>query len=203
MMADLVRDDIRLGKIAGGAETRFQVAIEAQIKIDFFVLGAIKRPDGRAGESAGRIDLPAEQHQLRLDVVQALLGEQIVPNDLSVFQHDGDEPLELVFAGRGRALPLRSALLRALLLLKLLLLLEELDRIAAEQPHDERDDQHSGAAADGHRSARHAALILDVVAAFLILPAHDSTPFGRLGAAEPQPMLEFTLQRAGSQHAEA
>ena len=62
MVADLVRDDVRLCEVAGRAEALRQLVEEAQIEINLAVLRAVKRTGRRLRESAGRVDRVAEQH---------------------------------------------------------------------------------------------------------------------------------------------
>ena len=127
MMAHLVGHDVGLGKIARSAEAGFQFLVKAQIEIDFFVFGAIERPDRCPRHPAGRIHLACEQVELGIAIDLPLLFEQVAPNDLSVLQHDGHEvPQRLLLGVDLLPLLLRIALRR-------LLLLEHCSRIAAQQ----------------------------------------------------------------------
>ena len=51
-MPDLVRDDIRFGKIAlGTAELLFQFIEESRVEVDFLVGGTVERADRRRSET--------------------------------------------------------------------------------------------------------------------------------------------------------
>jgi hypothetical protein len=60
-MADLVRDDVRLGEVAGRTEAGAQVAEEVEIEVELAVGGAVERSHRRAGHAAGGLDRAAEQ----------------------------------------------------------------------------------------------------------------------------------------------
>ena len=52
-MADLVRDHVRLGEVAGRAEAFAQFLIKAEVDVHFLVRRAVERAHGRVGEPAG------------------------------------------------------------------------------------------------------------------------------------------------------
>ena len=53
MVADLVGDDIGLGKIAGRAELVAQIVVKGQVDINLVVARTVKRPHGRLRHAAG------------------------------------------------------------------------------------------------------------------------------------------------------
>lgn len=55
VMADLVGNDIRLGKVARGVHLVLQVAVEGKVDVDLTVAGAVKGPHGRLGKTTGRL----------------------------------------------------------------------------------------------------------------------------------------------------
>src|SRR3546814_20837408 len=61
MMADLVRDDIGLRGVAGGAETLFEFAEEGGVEIDALVGGAIEGAHRRLRRAAARPVLVGEE----------------------------------------------------------------------------------------------------------------------------------------------
>ena len=77
MVADLVRDDVGLGEVAGRPEPVAQIAVERQIDVELPVAGTVEGPDRRLGEAAGRVDGAAEQHEPRLLVLPAHLAEEL------------------------------------------------------------------------------------------------------------------------------
>ena len=68
VVADLVGDDIGLGEIARRAELVLQLPEEVEVEIELLVVGAVERPDRRAGGAAGRADLVVEQDEGRLRI---------------------------------------------------------------------------------------------------------------------------------------
>jgi uroporphyrinogen III methyltransferase / synthase len=61
VVTDLVRDHVRPGEVARGAEPALHVAVEAEVEIDALVAGAVERPDRGAGRAATRRDgVPVE-----------------------------------------------------------------------------------------------------------------------------------------------
>src|SRR3954454_9004502 len=75
VMADLVRDYVRLRKITRRAEARLQLAVEAEIEINALIFRAIKRSDGRARHTACGINGAAEKDELRIAVLLAALAK--------------------------------------------------------------------------------------------------------------------------------
>src|SRR5262245_3422776 len=93
MMANLVGDDIGLGKIAGRAEARFHVLIKTQIDIDLLIERTIEGAHGRLRHAAGRLNIAREQNQIRLLVLPTHLPEDLVPDPLSRAEHPCNEVL--------------------------------------------------------------------------------------------------------------
>ena len=60
MMADLMRDYISLGEIAGGLKALLQIMEEGKIDIQFLVGRAIEGTDCRLRETAGRLHRAGE-----------------------------------------------------------------------------------------------------------------------------------------------
>ena len=95
-MADFVRNHIGLSKIAGGFETVVELTKESEVDINFLVVAAIEGASGCLREAAGRLDLAAEEHELRLRVVTPGALENFAPGPLGAAEHAGDELASLV-----------------------------------------------------------------------------------------------------------
>src|ERR1051325_9977026 len=110
VMADLVRDHVRLCEIARRAEAAPQLVVETQIDIDLVVELAIERPDRSRGSAARRANRVAEQDEPRVLVA----GQLVAPGAVDVVEHEADEVLELALAlPRRRRLLLDRAVARA------------------------------------------------------------------------------------------
>ncbi len=70
VMPNLVRQHIRLGKLAGSAEALLKFIEETEINVDLLVCRTIKRSGRRAGSSASRRRNIAEQHQFGMAVTR-------------------------------------------------------------------------------------------------------------------------------------
>ncbi len=171
VVANFVGNDVGLGEIAGGAEACFQLAIKAQVEIHFLIFGAIKRPDGSTGKSAGRIDRSGEQVQLRVAIGFAVLAKQIIPDNFGIAENDADEMRELIFLRSASATRHRLADLARLLRH----LLQQLQWVSAQQPDDQHQEQGSGSAADNDATWRKGTFVLNVFAFFLSFDAHGGT----------------------------
>src|SRR5262245_32746629 len=68
VMADLVRQHVRLGKVARSPEAPAQLVVEPEIDVDLLVARTVERSGRRLGESAGRSYRVAKQDQLRMSV---------------------------------------------------------------------------------------------------------------------------------------
>ncbi len=132
-MPNLMGDDVGLGKVPGGTQLAIQIVEEAQIEVHLAIGGAVEGAYRRAGGAAGRGHPLAEQHQHRLLVPLALLGQDALPGLLGVRQHHGDEFRQLLLLGgeAGGLLGNRAA---------------QLQQIYA---------QHSGAEEDHHTHRQH------------------------------------------------
>src|SRR5262249_34340349 len=87
---------VGLSKVSRCTKPVLQLLIEGQVDIDLFVPGTIKRSHCRPSNSARRLDLTPEKHQLRLPVLRAHLAEPVAPNILGIRQFDRDEPFEFI-----------------------------------------------------------------------------------------------------------
>ena len=108
VVADLVRDDVRLGEVAGRTDLVAQVTVERQIDVDLAIAGTIEGADGRFGEAAGRLDRPAEQHEMRRLILPAHLAEELGPRVFGVGEDHRDEIPQRFVAGGRRAAAGRS-----------------------------------------------------------------------------------------------
>src|SRR5215510_2703492 len=173
VMAYFVCNHIGLSKVSRCTKPVLQLLIESQVNIDFFVPGTIKRSHCRPGNSARRLDLTPEKHQLRLPILRAHLAESVAPNILGIRQYDRDEPFELIlfwsnWTGRW------DTHFRVLLDL-----LQERLRISSQQQVDHHEGQPSKAAADSESSSGEATPVLDIVAFTLISPSHGFSFYSR------------------------
>ena len=100
VMADLVRDDVRLCEVAGGAEALAQRAEEVEVEIDLLVLRTVERPGGGAGDAARRLHGAVEEDQLGISILAAHATEQRAPGVLGVGEHRGHEVTQVVVAAR-------------------------------------------------------------------------------------------------------
>ncbi len=108
VMADLMGEDIGLGEVALHLEAVLQLLIEAEVDINFLVVGAIEGTHGRHPRPAGRAHRAAEQDELGIAVILAILLEDVLPNVLGVGEDDGHELLEIVLAVGLRVLDRRA-----------------------------------------------------------------------------------------------
>jgi hypothetical protein len=72
VVADLVRDHVGLREVAGRAEALRQVIEEGRVEVHPLIERTVERTHGGLAHAAGGFDRPAEQHELRLDVLQAV-----------------------------------------------------------------------------------------------------------------------------------
>jgi hypothetical protein len=129
---------------------------------------AVERSDGGLSEAARRLHGILEQHELRLLVRHAPLGEQLLPRVLGVGQDDRDEVGLLVHAGElvgraGRDLLRRRAAVG------------DAARIDTEQQG--HDGEHDGADAAACNQPAASASVLDIGAAPAALPSHGKPPW--------------------------
>src|SRR5688500_2489262 len=79
VMADLVSDDIRLGKIPRSAEALRHLSEERQVKVHLAILRAIEwAHDGRRG-AACRLHGAREQDQARIFILASGLRQELLP----------------------------------------------------------------------------------------------------------------------------
>jgi len=97
-MADFVRNHVRGGEVAFGAETLAQFVEEGEVEVHVLVAGTIERSARGAGQAARRFHLPPKQNDLRLAVGSALFGEELAPDFLGIAEHHADEVAELLHA---------------------------------------------------------------------------------------------------------
>ncbi len=195
MVADFMRDHIRLGEVALRAKALLQLLEKLGIEIQLLVRRAVERPGGCLRVAAGRLHRAGKQHQLGIDILPPRLLEQRAPGVFGIGQHHGEKLLVLLILGgqRGRGL------LRGLLRLLLRHLIEHHTRVDPEIQRHQR--QHDGANAAAHKPAPPAGprpgspLIFDVVTASAIFPEHDAPPLQ--GNAGP-PQVSLTPMGGGS-----
>ena len=87
MVANFMRHDISLGKLTGRTETFGQSFIKTEVNVNLLVTRTIKRPHGRLTLTAGGLGRPPKQHQSRLLISGAALGEHVFPHVFGVSQH--------------------------------------------------------------------------------------------------------------------
>ena len=66
MVPDLVGDDIRLGEIAGRTVAFTEIAIKAEIDIDFVIARTVERPHSGFAATAGGLHRTGKQDEFRL-----------------------------------------------------------------------------------------------------------------------------------------
>ena len=64
VVADLVRQDVRLGELAGRAEASLQLVVEAEVDVDLLVERAVEGAGGGLAVAAAGLHGVAEEHQL-------------------------------------------------------------------------------------------------------------------------------------------
>ena len=90
-MSHLVRDDVRLGEVARGAELDGELAEEAGVEVDPPVQRAVERTDGRRRGTAAGAHHPAEDHERRGHVLDPAALERARPEPLDVVEHELQE----------------------------------------------------------------------------------------------------------------
>jgi hypothetical protein len=99
MVPHLVRDDVRLCKIAGCAQPLLQIPEEPQIEIQLLVRGTVEGAHGRLRRAASRLHGAGEEHEPGFAIAAALLPEDAVPGVLGVGQDDLDEVDQALLLG--------------------------------------------------------------------------------------------------------
>lgn len=95
VVANFVSDHVGLGEFAGSAELIFQFVEEAEIEINLFVAGTVKRAGGRLREAASGIDAAAIQNKFCM----AIIRNDLCPGVLHVVKHERDELDFALFGG--------------------------------------------------------------------------------------------------------
>src|SRR5262245_20888937 len=192
VMADLVRDYVGLGELAAlaadlaAAEAPFEILKERGVEIDLAIDRTVERPHGGLGGPAGRACGAGEHDQGRRLVGFARAREDLFPFGFRASEHGGHELAHLV--GWGLRLGVLRGGLRLLLRAAAQLgqdlgSADQVERIDAQGPadeteHEERADADSAGAAGAKAAGSTLALILDVVAAWQLIPAHGSSLLG-------------------------
>ena len=100
VMSELVREHVRLRKLAGRAELVPELVVEAEIDVEFLVERTVERTHRRLGLSAPRLHAVAKEHELRVVVAGAFLRQDLRPRLLRVVEHERHELHFLVFGRR-------------------------------------------------------------------------------------------------------
>src|SRR6266849_5963836 len=98
VMADLVRQNIRLHKFAGSSETLLQFIEEAQIDVNLLVFRTVKRASGGLGHATRGINAVAKKHELGMPTGNRLTAADLGPGLLCVVEHERDKLQQRFFA---------------------------------------------------------------------------------------------------------
>src|SRR5690606_19082526 len=101
VVADLVGNDIGLGKVARGAELVAQLVVEGEVNVDLLVVGTVERPARRLCHAAARLRRAGEQHYGRRVVGPVVLAEHFGPEILGFLDDDAHELAEFSLGGIG------------------------------------------------------------------------------------------------------
>ena len=88
VMADLMRKDISLGKVSGGAKTSREFIEEGEVQIHLLIGRAVKRADGRRSRSAGRVHRPGKENQPGIFVGATYLRKERSPGVFRIRQNN-------------------------------------------------------------------------------------------------------------------
>jgi hypothetical protein len=169
VVADLVRDHVRLREVAGRAQALAEQLVEREVDVHLLVAGAVERPHVGGRAAARGRDLAIEEHELRALVLAAAGGELLGPELLDVIEHEAHElhlvAVRVLVSGDALAADLRAGELVE----------RHVDAEAAaaalseHEIGDGREDERGDAepAADGQRHPRTAtaAALVDHIAA--------------------------------------
>src|SRR5262249_7714264 len=164
VVAELVRHDVGLRKVAGSAEASGQLVEEPEIEIDLSISGTVEGPGRGIGASAGRLRrVPEENHTSPL----VAAAENLLPRGLRVGHHGVYEVDQPLFFRRRPQLSARAGLLG-----RRSTPADQREKISPGRPA-ERQQQHHPSDANRHNATRTRAapLVLDV-AAIASLPTH-------------------------------
>jgi len=179
VMADFMSDDVRLGKVAGSTKSLLQLAKKTSCRD--------RRADLRDNKTGrpriARIRSPTASHskqgELGLAVLATELAELLVPDILGIGEDDRDELSPLVVDARSRRRGARFKGRHGAAIGTDIDLLQERERIAAQQPDYDYQQQRAQSAAHHrlprHSAHAHSAAIFDIGALPSTLPAHDSS----------------------------
>ncbi|MCY1173266.1 hypothetical protein D9M73_134210 [compost metagenome] len=162
MVSDFVSDHVGLGEVARGGKALGHFLEERHVQVDLLVRGAIERPGGRGGQTAGRIHAIAEQHQGRVFVLTAGLLEYRAPGVFGVAEDRAHE-LRAFVIGRWCLAALVGGGRRLLVHLPGQLS-EDLLRILAGDPADADDQQDRRQAQALAATKAHPAATADIIA---------------------------------------
>jgi hypothetical protein len=99
VVADLVRDDVCLGEVAGRLEAVFQILIESEVDVHRLIGRAIEGPHRRLAGAAGGRRRSRVEDELRVLILVPGLPEYPAPRVLGIRKHLRHEACHLV-AGR-------------------------------------------------------------------------------------------------------
>jgi hypothetical protein len=91
VMADLVREDVRLREVAGRVETDGGLAEEAEVEVDAAIDSAVEGPGRGRGRAARGRERAAEHDDRRGDVAAVAAPELASPEALDVGYDEGQE----------------------------------------------------------------------------------------------------------------
>ena len=181
VMADLVRDHVRLGEIARRAEALVELPEEREIEVDLVVRRAVERARRGRRRPAAALGSARERDDRGTRVLAVRFGEDPCPEILRVLAHELRELEDRVLTLR--RIPLLRRLGRSEVAgREAAVRTAAADHVAAEQQH--RDDRHDHTEASGplpHRDREAAstepaaaltAAVLHVALSLNPLPAH-------------------------------
>src|SRR5262249_37110129 len=91
VMANFMRDYVRLREIASGTETILEFAKKSEVDVNASIFWTIKRTGGAASEPATGPGLVCKEHEPRLLIFAAHLAEDRMPGVFSIGENDSHE----------------------------------------------------------------------------------------------------------------
>jgi hypothetical protein len=172
-MSNLVRQDISLCELAGRAEFRFELIIEAKIDVDLLIRWTIERSRRRLGHAASRVGYIAKQDQLGVPVGYANLWKQAIPGFLRVIEDKGNELYLLLFCWA-----LDDAIYRLVLHRSRFRRTREQGQEISMENYAEEEQEYGGSQAEMYaaKSASALAAVFDIAADSTRRPLHTSFP---------------------------